>query len=388
MLVLKWAELGGAERQALVLARHLADVQGAHVEVQGLSAREGRASALFRDAGIQWHTTRLKWKGSRPRTLARLTRAAAVLRRSRPDVLLPYCELPNVVCGLVWRHTGASTCIWNQRETLPFTLTDGFVRRALRATPIIVSNSEHGADHLAARYGPPREGIRVVHNGVALPPAREGRDAWRRRLGVGRDDVVVCSLAHMYERKDHETLLRAWHQARALDGSNPGTLVLAGRSEGRRSMLEALARRLGVDASVRFVGDVEDVAGLLEASDVSVLSSPTEGCPNALLESMAAGLPVVGTGVPGIREALGDVDDGFLVPLGDARALAVALDRLSRDSDLRARVGERNRQRQVSHFGAERMLEKSVRLVVQGLQAAGHARKPEDALRVRASRRS
>jgi len=380
IFVLKWAELGGAERQALLLARHLVEVEGAEVEVRGLSDREGRASALFREAGIPWRATRLKWRGSRPRTTARLVRAAVALRRSRPDVLLPYCEVPNVVCGLVWRYTGATTCIWNQRDTHPFTLADGFVRRSLRATPVVVSNSEHGADYLVTDHDAQRDRIRVVPNGVALPPAREGRSAWRQRLGLAADDLVFCSLAHMYVRKDHETLLRAWHRARAfLDGSTPGTLVLAGRPEGRRDVLEALARELRVEDSVRFVGDVEDVAGLLGASDVGVLSSPTEGCPNALLESMASGLPVVGTDIPGIREALGQVEEPFLVPGGDAEALGSALVRLSLDRELRARAGTRNRARQLALFGADRMLETSVRLIVDALAATGRTPEPEGA---------
>jgi len=380
VFVLKWAELGGAERQALLLARHLVEVEGAEVEVRGLSDRQGRASALFREAGIPWHATRLKWRGSKPRTTARLVRAAAALRRSRPDVLLPYCEVPNVVCGLVWRYTGATTCIWNQRDTFPFTLADGFVRRSLRATPVIVSNSEHGADYVVD-HDAPRDRIRVVPNAVALPPAREGRRAWRRRLGLGSDDLVFCSLAHLYVRKDHETLLWAWHRARALlDGSTTlGTLVLAGRPEGRRDRLEALARELRIEDSVRFVGDVEDVAGLLGASDVGVLNSPAEGCPNALLESMAAGLPVAGTDIPGIREVLGPVEEPFLVPAGDAEALGGVLARLSLDAELRARAGAQNRKRQLALFGADRMLEMSVRLIVEALEAAGRPLEPEGA---------
>ena len=363
-----------------MLARHLVEVEGAEVEVRGLSNREGRASALFREAGIPWHATPLKWRGSRPRTNARLVRAAAALRRSRPDVLLPYCDVPNVVCGLVWRYTGATTCIWNQRDTFPFTLADEFVRRSLRATPVIVSNSEHGAEYLVAAHRAQRERIRVVPNGVALPPAREGRGAWRRRLGVGSDDVVFCSLAHLYERKDHEALLRGWHRARAsLDGSAPGILVLAGRPEGRRDLLEALARELRIEASVRFVGDVDDVAGLLGASDVGVLSSPAEGCPNAVLECMGAGLPVVGTDIPGIREVVGREEGSFLVPAGDADALGSLLARLSLDRELRARAGTRNRERQLALFGADRMLELSVRLIVEGLEAAGRPPDPETA---------
>jgi glycosyltransferase involved in cell wall biosynthesis len=167
-------------------------------------------------------------------------------------------------------------------------------------------------------------------------------------------------------------VLRGWQRARAsLDGSTTSTLVLAGRPEGRRGRLEALARELQIEDSVRFVGDVDDVAGLLGASDVGVLNSPAEGCPNALLESMAAGLPVVGSDVPGIREVLGGAEESMLVPAGDAEALGGVLARFSLDGDLRARVGARNRERQLALFGADRMLDTSVRLIVDALEAAG-----------------
>ncbi len=136
-IVLKWAGLGGAERQALVLARHLREAEGAVVEVRALSDADGRAATLFREADIPWLARGGRWRGSRPRTVARLAAAAAALRRSRPDVLLPYCDVPNVVCGLTWRGVGARTCVWNQRDTLPFTLHEFFVRRAIGATPVL-----------------------------------------------------------------------------------------------------------------------------------------------------------------------------------------------------------------------------------------------------------
>jgi glycosyltransferase involved in cell wall biosynthesis len=370
-IVLKWPGLGGAERQALLLARHLRDVEGATVEVQALTDADGRAAVAFREAGIRWRGRRGRWRGSKPRTVARLARAAAALRRARPDVLLPYCDVPNVVCGLVWRYAGARTCVWSQRDTLPFTLDEAFVRRALRGSPVIVSNSEHGADFLES-HGALRERIRVIPNGVGLAPARASRLDWRRRLGATNGDVVVTSVAHFYTRKDHVTLLEAWR--RVLEGADVSrdrlTLVLAGRPEGRRELLEGLARDLGVDDRVRFAGDVEDVAGLLAASDVGVLStSPAEGCSNAVLEKMAAGLPVVASDIAGVREVVGRDAGQLLVPPRDVDALASALAGLCADPALRVRVGRSNEVRQRTLFDRERMLDDSVAAILDGLAA-------------------
>lgn len=376
--MLNWPVLGGSERQALLLAKQLAAVEGAEVEVQALTAEEGRAVGLFRDAGIPWHGGRARWGSGGARTFATLARVAGRLRHARPDVLLPYCELPNVVCGLLWRFTGAATCVWNQRDVLPFTLGDGLVRRAVRNTPVLVSNSVHAAGYLERVSGVAADDVRVVRNGVALEPARASRSEWRGRLGLGEADFVVAALAHITAEKDHATLLRAWRvaESRIEDGGTSGALVLAGRTEGRQGSLEALVRELGVDASVRFAGDVDDVAGLLGAADAGALSSPAEGCPNALLECMAAGLPVVGTDVAGIREAVGANGVAFLAPPGDAEALGAALARLALDPGLRDGLGLRNGERVCSLFGIERMLEESVSVLVQALAASAQARRP------------
>ena len=284
-------------------------------------------------------------------------------------MLLPYCGLPNVVCGLIWRYTGATTCIWNQRDVLPYALGDGLARRAARNTPVLVSNSSHAAAHLVGELGAHLGRVSVVRNGVALPSARAGRGEWRARLGADDRDVVVCALAHFHERKDHATLVRAWRAA-ATSFEEDGTsavLVLAGRDDGDRQPVEAFVRDLGLEGSVRFAGDVDDVAGLLGAVDAGVLSSRAEGCPNALLECMAAGLAVAGTDVAGVREAVGQDGARLLAPVGDAEALGAALVRLAREAELRRALGTRNRERVQADFGEARMLEEHVELILGGL---------------------
>jgi glycosyltransferase involved in cell wall biosynthesis len=237
---------------------------------------------------------------------------------------------------------------------------------------VIVSNSEHGADFLVS-HGASREHIRVIPNGVGLAPARAPRPEWRRRLGATNGDVVVTSVAHFYTRKDHVTLLEAWRRVLdEADGTRDRlTLVLAGRPEGRRELLDELARDLGVYDRVRFAGDVEDVAGLLAASDIGVLStSPAEGCSNAVLEKMAAGLPVVATDIEGVREVVGRDAGRLLVPPRDPSALASALVGLCADPALRVRVGRSNKVRQRAFFDREAMLEASVAAILDGLAAA------------------
>ena len=119
---------------------------------------------------------------------------------------------------------------------------------------------------------------------------------------------------------------------------------------------KALAFDLRLDESVRFLGVVDDVPGLVGASDVSVLSSLREGLPRSLLESMGAGVPVAGTDIPGIREAVGAEGLPFLAPLHDVDALADVLLVLARDGDLRARLGASYARRVAQEFTVDRML--------------------------------
>jgi len=364
--VLNWAVLGGSERQALQLAQHLVRVEGATVEVRALTADDGRAVRLFRAEDIPWQGRRVRWRRGKTRTIATLVGIAFDLRRSQPDVLLSYCGLPNVVCGLVWRYTGAATCIWNQRDVLPYTLGDDLARRAVRNMPVLVSNSHHGAAHLVDDLSAPEGRVSVVPNGVKLPTGRASRSEWRASLGADDRHFVVCALAHLHERKDHVTLVRAWRDAatRLEEAGISGLLVLAGRDDGHRESVAALVRKLDLESNVRFAGDVDDVAGLLSCADAGVLSSPVEGCPNALLECMAAGLAVAGTDVPGVREAVGEDGLPFLAPAGDAEALGAVLVRLAREPELRHDLGARYRERVRARFGADRMIDEYVALIL------------------------
>jgi glycosyltransferase involved in cell wall biosynthesis len=376
VFVLNYAVLGGAERQSLLLASHLAEREGAEVAVCALTDAEGTAATLFRERGIPWHTAPLSWTDSPSSKVHSLLRLAARLRRLRPDVLMPYCAVPDVACGLVWPLTGASLCVWNQQDVNPSTRVSGStLHRAVRRTPRFVGNSRHAAEFVIA-LGAPRQHVQVIHTAVELAEPQADRSTWRDRLGLTEDDFVVCSLAHLHRFKDHDTLLRAWRIASdELAGEDRGAvLLLAGRPAGAEDQAKALAFDLHLGSSVRFLGEVHDVSGLLGAADLGVLSSRAEGCPNAVLECMAAGLAVAGTDIPGLREPLGDDGSGLLARPGDAEGLAGAFVKAARDPDLRRVLGERNRRRADEEFTLERAVEARVALFREGLAQASRRR--------------
>ena len=360
-VVLNWAFLGGAERRALEIARWLKDERGAEVDVLALTERDGRAVELARTLGIPWGGLEIAWDG---RTAAKVRELAAfvdAVRERRPHVLMSYCSLPNVLCGLTWRLTGAATCVWYQADVSPFKRARPSTKRfAARRAPVLVANAEHTADHLVREWSADRERIRVVRAGVEPPHPAASREEWRARLGLDEDDFVACMVAHFRISKDHATLVRAWRTVAdelASDGRR-SVLLLVGDGYPMLDSVKALAFDLHLDGSVRFPGEVADVYGLVGASDLGVMSSYREGYPVALLECMASGLPVCGSDIAGIREVVGAEGSEFLAPTADADALAAAILRLARDRALRARVGAANRERVLVEHSPERLHER------------------------------
>jgi glycosyltransferase involved in cell wall biosynthesis len=159
--------------------------------------------------------------------------------------------------------------------------------------------------------------------------------------------TVTCVANFHSPLKGHEHLLRAFglleEDARLwLVGDGP---FLAG--------MRRLAGDLELGDRVTFWGARPDVPRLLAESDVFVLPSLSEGCPNALLEAMATGLPVVATGVDGVREIVEDRSSGLLVPAGDPEAIRDAIRELARDEPLCRMLGANALRRVDESFRAE-----------------------------------
>jgi glycosyltransferase involved in cell wall biosynthesis len=369
--VLNWASLGGAERRALTVGHWLSEREGAEVEVLARTEERGHAIELAGELGIPWRTVSIGWDGGKAAKTKDVARLARALRRGKPDVLLPFCSFPNVLCGLLWKRSGAATCLWHQADVSPFTRVRPSTRaRAVRRTPVFVSNSKHGAEHLVREWGADPERIHVVRAGMELPRPELGREEWRARLDLAPEDFVACMVAHFRKSKDHATLLRAWRIVvdRLAESGRRAVLLLAGEAYPMEDAAKALGFDLRLESSVRFLGVVSDVKGLVNAADLGVLSSFREGFPVSLLEVMASGLPVVGTDIAGIREAVGHDGLAYLAPVGDAEALADAILRLARDEGLRRTLGDAYRARVLTDFSIEKMEKAYSDVLVHALQ--------------------
>jgi glycosyltransferase involved in cell wall biosynthesis len=222
-----------------------------------------------------------------------------------------------------------------------------FARRAARVFAV----SRELGDHLVAE-GFHSSRVAVIPNGIPLPAARspDGRARLRRELGAGDDTLVIGTIARLDPVKDLGILLRA----AALLPSLPFLVVLIGDGSERHA-LERLTRELGIDRHVRFLGHRDDARQWLDAYDIFVNSSISEGVSLTILEAMGAGLPVVATAVGGTPEVIA-AGTGELVPPRSPAALADALARLGRDPEARRTLGAAARARVAARYTIERMV--------------------------------
>ncbi len=205
------------------------------------------------------------------------------------------------------------------------------------------------------RHAGGRVPVETVRNGIEVdhpPVAPQEAAAVRERLALAPDSPVVGTVAVFRTQKRLDLWLRAASRLAADDPALRFVLVGDGPLRGA---LESLAGELGLADRVRFPGLQQDVRPFLANFDVYLMSSQFEGLPLALLETMAAAVPLVATAVGGIPEVVADGVEGLLVPPGDVEALAGAVRRLLADRTAAAAMAAAARERVRRDFSAARM---------------------------------
>lgn len=221
------------------------------------------------------------------------------------------------------------------------------------------------------------ERVHLVPSGVDpdryRPARRRERAKWLEPFGLPADAVLIGVVAQLIARKGHAVLLDALPAI--LDACPQARLVCFGRGP-LEGALRARARARGVARRVHWVGFRSDLDRLLPGLDVVVHPALREGLGVALLEALAAGVPVVASAAGGIVDLIRDGVEGRLVPPGDAGALAVAVTELLADPAARRRLGAAGRARVTREFTAARMAQAHLPIYEAVLDAsrAGHSR--------------
>lgn len=287
-----------------------------------------------------------------PRVPLRLARA---LRREQPAVLQSFLYFDNVLARLIGSFAPETSVITGVRAVPDDRAThrDAVDRLTMPLSDYIVSNSEAGREWVIGQGASP-DRVRVVRNGRELDaydvPEPPGL---RSTLGIG-DGPVVGTVGRLLERKGHHDLLTAW--PRVLERHPDAALVLVGDGP-EREALEQRAEELGITDSVHLLGTREDVPELLALFDCFAFPSHFEGLPGALLEAMAAGLPIVTTPVDGCSELVHDGEHGVHVPPYAPEQLGAAIAELLEDGERAAAQGTAAQARAHESFGVDAMVE-------------------------------
>ena len=268
------------------------------------------------------------------------------LAERRPDVVHTHLGYSDLLGGAAARSLGipavASIHVmqWERgvRDAVKLRLM-ALARRLGTVKTITVSEAAREA-FLATGWERP-ERVVAIHNGIAAQCEPGAGRRIRRELGLGPDALVAASVAVLRAGKGHDVALAAVQRLRE---RLPQLRLLIVGDGPARSKVQRLAAPLG--ETVIMTGHREDVMSLLDAVDVLVHPSFVDAFPTALLEAMAAGVPVLASSVGGIPEIVDDGETGLLIgPSPDAATLSRGLERLVLDSQLRRRLGEAGRQR-------------------------------------------
>jgi glycosyltransferase involved in cell wall biosynthesis len=359
-------ETGGAEGQLVLLARLLLESGCYGVHLACLT-RSGRLLKEAEQLGVGAIPEFPLTSFYNLNMVKQVLRFAAFLRERKISVIHTEGFYTNVFGILGAALARVPVRVGFRGDTSGWrTPAQNFVERStFRLASVVHANSE-GVKRFLVNEGIPPKKISVVYNGLEMarvtPPHHLTRREARAMFGlpVDADRCLVTIVANMrHDVKDYPMFLRA---ARRVREAVPGAMfALAGEGK-MMKQLRSLACELQLEHDCFFIGRCDQVAELLFASDVCVLSSKAEGFSNSILEYMGAARPIVATDVGGAREAIVEGETGYLVASGDDEGMAMRIITLLRDPQKAKEMGERGRLIVEQRFSSRIQLERTEEL--------------------------
>jgi L-malate glycosyltransferase len=346
---------GGGESQMTQVALRLHEA--GHEITVGVMRATGPFLPVLKEAGIPVLEFNVRGKLASFRGILQILRLSRFLRREKFEVVHTQDLWSNMMGILASRLAGVNCIISTRYDLAILPWYTPFRRRFLRhiqeLSTVVVANSEGVRQFLIDRERFDPKLLRVIYNGIETGIISAGDRREIDKSAASSDQLVAVTANMRFAFKGHRQLI----DAAALLAPNWPNLKLVLFGEGElRPELEAQVQRLGIERNFIFAGGRSDVKSLLPLCDLAVLPSLTEGLPNAVLEYMAAGLPVVATRVGGIPELITDGHTGRLVPPGEPRALADAIEALLKNPRAAKNLGMAARQHVVERFSYGRLL--------------------------------
>jgi glycosyltransferase involved in cell wall biosynthesis len=294
-----------------------------------------------------------------------LSKIHKLVNSTKPDILHTHEYVLKYVLPSLYLHPGIAAVhtVHNlaEREVAAYDRWIHHLAFKSRVTPVSI----------ATEVSVSIERVYGIRNPVLIPNGiptelyatpKVSPEQWRKREGFSSDDILFVSVARLSAQKNHELLLDAFASVAAQD--ERVHLLLVGDGE-LRSWIETSIVHRRLSGRVHLCGIRYDIPDILNACDVFVLSSNWEGNPLAVMEAMAAGLPVICTSVGGIPDLVEHGVSGFLVSKGDVQEFTRYMVKLAKLPGERHRIGTLARNRAAEHFGLEKVTKSYEQLYLQ-----------------------
>ena len=371
IFVLESVSVGGAEKQALMMAEYFTIHHQSKIEIWNLIKGDELLLALIRTKKFEYKE--LMYPGSQNKWKQKLKTTLFIsrLRSVRPAVLMPYLINPNVFCNAAWKKTGALACFWNQRDEgiMKFKYDPALQQKAIKETSSFISNSKGGANYLE-QLGADKSKIEIIKNAISEDTFYAAEKATDNEFKYLRNDhdFIACMIANLHYNKDHFTLIKAWKivcDELAANGKS-GLLILAGFIyDVVHKELMVLINQLGISNNVKFLDFIKHPDQLLEVSDLYIHSSNSEGTSNAILEAMIHKKAIVATKIISIEDTLAPENLPYLSEPKNYKQMAGYIIQLLNNDSLRKSLGNSNFYFAKKNYTAAVMYKKMEQLLVK-----------------------
>lgn len=349
----EWSDgWGGQERRIISEMRGMQ----ARGHTLWLATREhARILVEAENAGIPTLTLPFR-RAVDPTSVMRLRRQ---LRRLNVEIVNTHSGVDSWIGGLAARSAGTPVLLRTRHLNIP--LRRGWTNFVHYLPDRIIACGEAIRTNLVDECGFPSEQVVSIPTGIDFDSfrPRRSREETRAELGLRNADLAVLMVGIIRSVKRHTVALET---LRKLTQDYPNIRLLIAGDGPLRDEVETQADKLGLSSHVCFLGYRDDVADLMQAADVMLLTSRSEGVPQALTQALGLGLPVVATEVGSVPELIRHERTGLLAPAEQPEAIAAQLRRIIDDPDWARRLGAQGRTHVHTHYSLASMLDATERL--------------------------
>jgi glycosyltransferase involved in cell wall biosynthesis len=360
LFVIDWLhEFGGTEKHLHQLVRYL-DKSKFQCHLIALNGNREFIAQFFEDYGCKFVPIHIKRIYTLP-ALAKAREMARYLQKARIDIVQTFGMGADNYATIIARFAKVPVVISSRRDM--GTYRTGLYRLADRLSDRFIHEYIAVCDRVGEvmqRKGIEKMRITRLYNGIELDKwlsVQPVNIAKRKQLGIAEDAFVIGNVSHFRPEKGHRYFFEA---IRRLSKRIPNLKVFALGAPGpnREEIEQTVANDpiLRKCVTITHTREIEDYLSVFDVACLTPISN--EGFSNALLEEMAAGLPIVATDVGGNAEAIFNGESGLIIPPGDANAIYQAIYRLYESPELRLRLGENARKRAIEHFNLQLMVSK------------------------------